>query len=84
MLRIDSHFSELYDSSKKHLKMREYPEGLSQTQSKDCFKDNFNVYMKCGLFYVQAGNIRQKESYLHGYCMDGNPSSIHPFVQRVP
>jgi hypothetical protein len=48
--------------------MREYLEGPSQTQSKDCFKDNFNnVYcMKCGLFYVQAGNIRQKESYLHG------------------
>jgi hypothetical protein len=64
--------------------MREYCEDPSQTQSKDCFKDNFNVYVKCGLFYVQAGNISQKESYLHGYCMYGNASSIHPFVQRVP
>jgi hypothetical protein len=40
--------------------MREYCEDPSQTQSKDCFKDNFNVYVKCGLFYVQAGNISQK------------------------
>jgi hypothetical protein len=48
MLRSDSHSSELYDSSKKHLKMREYHEGPSHTQSKDCFKDDFNVYVKCG------------------------------------
>jgi len=40
--------------------MREYPEDPCQTQSKIALRINFNVYLKCGLFYVQAGNISPK------------------------
>ncbi len=58
MLRSDSHFSELYDSSQKNKNMRECLEDPSKTQSKDCFKDNFNGI--CEMWFILCSAWQHK------------------------